>query len=58
MQKNNEQKKCRNCLYEVDKNIRRCPYCGILNPTVEIREIVITIILIISGMSIYTYLFS
>jgi len=54
MQNNKEQKKCRNCLYEVDKNIRRCPYCGILNPTIELKEIFITIVVIVTIMSLYT----
>ena len=57
MQKNNSKKKCRNCLYEVEKNIRRCPYCGILNPTVEIKEILITITIIVTFMYIFTKYF-
>jgi RNA polymerase subunit RPABC4/transcription elongation factor Spt4 len=51
-------KKCRNCLYDVNKNIRRCPYCGILNPTIELKEIFITIIAIVTIMSIYTFNFN
>ena len=57
MQKDSAKKKCRNCLYEVDKNIRRCPYCGILNPTVEIKEILITILSITVIMFIFTKYF-
>jgi len=57
MQKDSPKKKCRNCLYEVDKNIRRCPYCGILNPTVEIKEILITILSITVIMFIFTKYF-
>ena len=57
MQKDSAKKKCRNCLYEVDKNIRRCPYCGILNPTVEIKEILITIFSITVIMFIFTKYF-
>jgi len=49
-------KKCRNCTYEVEKDIRRCPYCGILNPTVKTKDIVITIISILVIMYIYTFL--
>jgi RNA polymerase subunit RPABC4/transcription elongation factor Spt4 len=57
MQEKEIKQKCRNCTYEVKKNIRRCPYCGILNPTVEIKEIMITIVVIISFMLIYTTFF-
>ena len=55
MPNNKEKKRCRNCLYDVNNNIRRCPYCGILNPTIELKEIFITIITIVTIMSIYTF---
>jgi RNA polymerase subunit RPABC4/transcription elongation factor Spt4 len=29
---------CRYCKQEVPKGIRRCPYCGTLNPTVTAKE--------------------
>jgi RNA polymerase subunit RPABC4/transcription elongation factor Spt4 len=29
---------CRYCGQEVPKSIRRCPYCGTLNPTVTPKE--------------------
>ena len=28
---------CRNCKSEVKKGIGRCPYCGILNPTIKVK---------------------
>ena len=30
---------CRNCKREVVKKIKRCPYCGIMNPTVNLKDI-------------------
>ena len=50
-------KKCRNCSYDLEKGIRRCPYCGILNPTLENSEIYKTIFIILSIFAIYTYYF-
>ena len=46
---------CRNCKSEVESKIRRCPYCGILNPTVKTKDIFITIFIIITIMGIYSY---
>jgi len=48
-------KKCRNCYYEVRKGIGKCPYCGKLNPTIELKEIFITIFFVIIVMSIFTF---
>lgn len=50
-----EQKPCRNCKSEIQTKLRRCPYCGILNPTVTIKEILITTFWVIVVMSIVTY---
>jgi len=47
--------KCRNCTYYLKKGIRRCPYCGILNPTLRTKEILKTILVILFIMSIFTY---
>ncbi len=47
---------CRYCNHNVTKGIRRCPYCGVLNPTLKIKEIVITIAVIFFIMSIVTYI--
>jgi len=44
---------CRNCKSEVERKTRRCPYCGILNPTVTIKEVLVTTFFIIVVM--YTY---
>jgi|GEM_PF-1988310 len=46
---------CRNCKSEVELKTRRCPYCGILNPTVKVPEILITIFAIIIIMSFVSY---
>ncbi|MEA3384698.1 MAG: hypothetical protein U9Q20_08545 [Campylobacterota bacterium] len=46
---------CRNCKSEIRKNSRRCPYCGILNPTVTIREVFNTIFVVIVVMYAFTY---
>lgn len=52
-----KQKKCRNCTYDVEIGLRRCPYCGILNPTVTLKEIFVTMgfILFISAIAIYGF---
>ena len=52
-----ELKKCRNCIYDVPKNIRRCPYCGILNPTLQTIDVVKMIFIILSVMGIYSLLY-
>ena len=46
---------CRNCKSEVVNKTRRCPYCGILNPTVKVPEILLTIFVIIIIMSFVSY---
>jgi len=46
---------CRNCKSEVELKTRRCPYCGILNPTVKVPEILVTMAGVIIVMSIMTY---
>lgn len=45
--------KCRNCKNDVEKKTRRCPYCGILNPTVTIKDVLITTAFVIVVM--YSY---
>jgi RNA polymerase subunit RPABC4/transcription elongation factor Spt4 len=59
MDKNKEEdieiKPCRNCKSEIQTKLRRCPYCGILNPTVTIKEILITIAGVLIVMSIFSY---
>ena len=39
-QNNTEQQtaQCRSCKRDIRLNSRRCPYCGILNPTVKTKE--------------------
>lgn len=46
---------CRNCKSEVKPKIARCPYCGILNPTIKLKEIFINIFLVIAVMAVITY---
>ncbi len=45
---------CRNCKYMVKKGVRRCEACGILNPTVKVKDIMITMISILVVMYIFT----
>jgi wyosine [tRNA(Phe)-imidazoG37] synthetase (radical SAM superfamily) len=49
-------KKCRNCYYEVHIGIRKCPHCGILNPTITQKEIWYIMAGILLVMGIYTYI--
>ncbi len=46
---------CRHCKSEIENKIRRCPYCGTLNPTVKIKDIFIGIFLVLFVMSIISY---
>ena len=46
---------CRNCKSEIKPKIRRCQYCGILNPTVKVKDIMVTILIVIAVMFTYTY---
>ena len=32
---------CRYCKHEVEKGIRRCPYCGTHNPSMNVRQALI-----------------
>ncbi|MEA2050576.1 MAG: hypothetical protein U9O56_07585 [Campylobacterota bacterium] len=53
--KDEEFQECRNCKAPVKKGTRRCEYCGILNPTVTIKEVLKTIFIVIVVMYIFTY---
>lgn len=55
MPKDKNEVQCRNCYYDVTKGIRRCPYCGILNPTIKLKEIFTMTFAILLVMSLYTY---
>jgi RNA polymerase subunit RPABC4/transcription elongation factor Spt4 len=47
---------CRYCGQEVPKNIRRCPYCGTLNPTVTVKDALywtMGVILVIYGIGFF-----
>ena len=48
---------CKKCGIEVKKGIRDCPHCGVLNPTLNIKEIVLMIgaILVISYVLIKVF---
>jgi len=45
------------CKREVEQKIKRCPYCGTLNPTVKLKEIWKGIAMVIGVMSVYMYFF-
>ena len=45
---------CRHCKSELDKRYGRCPYCGTLNPTVKVKEIIKTTVIIVILMFFYT----
>jgi len=51
-----EKANCRYCKREIQKDIKRCPYCGTLSPTVTIKEILKIIFIILFIMFIYSYL--
>ena len=57
MENNENLELCRNCKSEVTPKIKRCPYCGVLNPTVKIKEIVITTLIMIVLIYGYGFLF-
>lgn len=46
---------CRNCKREVVKKIKRCPYCGIMNPTVSLKDIFLGIAFVLFVSGIFTY---
>ena len=43
------------CKRDIEPKKRQCPYCGTLNPTVKLKEIFITIAIVLAVMSIVTY---
>ncbi len=45
---------CRNCKSDVKNSTSRCPYCGILNPTVTISQVLKTTFIVIVVMYIYS----
>ena len=46
---------CKNCKREIEPKKRQCPYCGILNPTVTLKDIFIAMAIVLVIMSIVTY---
>lgn len=54
--KNENLLECRNCKSYIKNRSGRCPYCGILNPTVKVPEILKTIAIIVVLMMVYTIL--
>lgn len=45
---------CRHCKREIEPKKRQCPYCGTLNPTVKMKEIVVGI----ASVTVIMYLVS
>ncbi|WP_419770348.1 MAG: hypothetical protein ACNI3C_00720 [Candidatus Marinarcus sp.] len=48
---------CRNCKREIEANVKKCPYCGILNPTIKIKDVWIGIAVVLGFMSFYMLFF-
>ncbi len=46
---------CRHCKREIEAKIRRCPYCGTLNPTVKIKDIFIGIFFVLAVMYVVSF---
>jgi RNA polymerase subunit RPABC4/transcription elongation factor Spt4 len=46
---------CKNCKREIEAKKRQCPYCGILNPTVTLKDIFVGLVIVLVVMSIVTY---
>ncbi|MDZ7820223.1 MAG: hypothetical protein U5K55_17215 [Aliarcobacter sp.] len=46
---------CKNCKNEIEAKKRQCPYCGILNPTVSLKDVFVGMAIVIFVMSIVTY---
>ncbi|WP_171012895.1 hypothetical protein [Arcobacter arenosus] len=49
---------CRHCKREIEAKIRRCPYCGTLNPTVKIKDIFIGIFFVLAVMYVVSFFVS
>ena len=46
---------CKNCKNEIEAKKRQCPYCGILNPSVTLKDIFLALAFVLVVMSIVTY---
>lgn len=46
---------CKNCKRDIPPKKRQCPYCGILNPTVTLKDIFLTLALVLVVMGVVTY---
>jgi hypothetical protein len=46
---------CKNCKRDIPPKKRQCPYCGILNPTVTLKDIFLTLALVLVVMSVVTF---
>lgn len=46
---------CKNCKNEIEAKKRQCPYCGVLNPTVSLKDIFIGMAIVLFVMSLFTY---
>jgi len=43
---------CRYCKHEVEKGIRRCPYCGTHNPSMNVKQALVWTV----GFIVFLYL--
>lgn len=46
---------CRYCKAEIDKSLKRCPYCGSISPTLEIKSIFRIMFIVIVVVYVYMY---
>ena len=46
---------CKNCKREIEPKKRQCPYCGILNPTVTLKDIFLSLAFVLVVMGAFTF---
>lgn len=46
---------CKNCKNEIEAKRRQCPYCGILNPTVTLKDVFVSMAIVLIVMGVVTF---
>ncbi len=46
---------CKNCKREIEAKKRQCPFCGILNPTVTLKDVFVSLFIVLAIMSVVTF---